>query len=166
VREKQIPPSTALRVRNDKQKEGDMATMKAHTEYLTVNTDRRYEMLHLTPRVEEIVRRSGVEDGLCFVSPMHITAAIYVNDNEDGLIEDIGVWLEKLAPRWPGYKHHQTGEDNADAHLKALLLHHETTLPVTGGRLDLGTWQRVFYAEFDGQRPKRIIVKVMGIAKG
>src|SRR5271167_5153806 len=80
---------------------------------------------------------------------LHITAAIYVNDNEDGLIEDIGVWLEKLAPRWPGYKHHQTGEDNADAHLKALLLHHETTLPVTDGRLDLGTWQRVFYAEFD-----------------
>jgi secondary thiamine-phosphate synthase enzyme len=115
--------------------------------------------------VEAIVRRSGVEDGLCFVSPMHITAAIYVNDNEDGLIEDIGVWLEKLAPRWPGYQHHQTGEDNADAHLKALLLHHETTLPVTNGRLDLGTWQRVFYAEFDGQRSKRVIVKVLGAGK-
>ena len=87
-----------------------------------------------------------------------------MNDNEDGLIEDIGVWLEKLAPRWPGYKHHQTGEDNGDAHLKALLLHHETTLPVTNGRLDLGTWQRIFYAEFDGQRAKRIIVKVLGVA--
>ena len=97
--------------------------------------------------------------------PMHITAAIYVNDHEDGLIEDIGVWLEKLAPRWPGYKHHQTGEDNADAHLKSLLLHHETTLPVTKGRLDLGTWQRVFYAEFDGQRSKRVIVKVLGLAE-
>ncbi len=110
-----------------------MSTMKAHTEYLTFNTSERYEMVHITPQVEEIVRRSGVEDGFCFVSPMHITAAIYVNDNEDGLIEDIGTWLEKLAPRWPGYKHHRTGEDNADAHLKSLLLHHETTLPVTRG---------------------------------
>jgi secondary thiamine-phosphate synthase enzyme len=142
-----------------------MATMKAHTEYLMFNTDQRYEMVHITGQVEDIVRRSGVDDGLCFVSPMHITAAIYVNDHEDGLIEDIGEWLEKLAPARPEYKHHQTGEDNADAHLKALLLHHETTLPVTKGRLDLGTWQRVFYAEFDGQRRKRVIVKVLGVAK-
>ena len=142
-----------------------MPTSKAHTEYLTVKTRGRYEMLHLTPQVEAIVRRSGIYDGLCFVSPMHITAAIYVNDNEDGLIEDISVWLEKLAPRNPAYKHHRTGEDNADAHLKALLLHHETTLPVTNGRLDLGTWQRIFYAEFDGQREKRIIVKVLGVTK-
>jgi len=137
--------------------------MKAHTEYLTFNTDERYEMVHITPQVDAIVKRSGVIDGLCFVSPMHITAAIYVNDNEDGLIEDIGIWLEKLAPRWPGYRHHQTGEDNADAHLKALLLHHETTLPITNGHLDLGTWQRIFYAEFDGQRVKRVIVKVLGV---
>ncbi|HXB62592.1 MAG TPA: secondary thiamine-phosphate synthase enzyme YjbQ [Acidobacteriaceae bacterium] len=137
--------------------------MKVHTEYLTIETKDRYEMVYLTPRIEEIVRKSKVDDGLCFVSPMHITAAVYVNDNESGLIEDIAVWLEKLAPRWPGYKHHQTGEDNADAHLKALLLHHETTLPVTGGRLDLGQWQRIFYAEFDGQRKKRVIVKVMGV---
>jgi len=137
--------------------------MKVHTEYLTIETKARYEMVHLTPRIEEIVRQSGVADGLCFVSPMHITAAVYVNDNESGLIDDIAVWLEKLAPRWPGYKHHQTGEDNADAHLKALLLHHETTLPVTNGKLDLGQWQRVFYAEFDGQRKKRVIVKVMGV---
>jgi secondary thiamine-phosphate synthase enzyme len=145
---------------------GPMATMKAHTEYLTFQTEQRYEMVHITPQVEEIVRRSGIEDGLCFVSPMHITAAIYVNDNEDGLIEDIWTWLEKLAPAWPGYKHHRTGEDNADAHLKALLLHHETTLPVTKGRLDLGRWQRVFYAEFDGQRSKRVIVKLLGVARG
>ena len=139
--------------------------MKVHTEYLMFNTRERYEMVHITPQVEAIVRKSGIDDGLCFVSPMHITAAIYVNDNEIGLLEDIGTWLEKLAPRLPGYKHHQTGEDNADAHLKALLLHHETTLPVTQGQLDLGTWQRVFYAEFDGRRPKRVIVKVMGKAK-
>jgi secondary thiamine-phosphate synthase enzyme len=142
-----------------------MPSVKAHTEYLTLTTKDRYQMVHLTPEVEAIVRRSAVVDGLCFVSPMHITAAIYVNDNEDGLIDDIAAWLEKLAPRWPGYKHHQTGEDNADAHLKALLLHHETTLPVTAGRLDLGTWQRIFYAEFDGQRPKRIIVKVLGVGR-
>lgn len=142
-----------------------MPTTKAHTEYLTIKTRERYEMLHLTPQVEEIVRRSGIDDGLCFVSPMHITAAVYVNDHEDGLIEDIHVWLEKLAPRGPAYQHHQTGEDNGDAHLKSLLLHHETTLPVTNGRLDLGPWQRIFYAEFDGQRSKRLIVKVFGVTK-
>ncbi|HEY0759774.1 MAG TPA: secondary thiamine-phosphate synthase enzyme YjbQ [Acidisarcina sp.] len=140
------------------------AGMKVHTEYLHFETKKRYEMVHITPRIEEIVRRSGIDDGLCFVSPMHITAAIYVNDHEDGLIEDIGKWLEELAPSGRDYRHHQTGEDNADAHLKALLLHHETTLPITGGKLDLGRWQRIFYAEFDGQRRKRVIVKLMGLA--
>ncbi len=142
-----------------------MPSMKAHTEYLTFNTRKQYEMVHITNEVERIVRNSGIDDGLCFVSPMHITAAIYVNDNESGLIEDISTWLEKLAPALPGYKHHQTGEDNGDAHLKALLLHHESTLPVTRGHLDLGTWQRIFYAEFDGQRKKRVIVKVLGLSK-
>ena len=142
-----------------------MKNMKVHTEYLTFITRERYEMVHITPQIEAIVRKSGIDDGLCFVSPMHITASIYVNDNESGLIEDIGKWLEHLAPRKANYKHHQTCEDNADAHLKSLLLHHETTLPVTGGRLDLGTWQRIFYAEFDGQRSKRVIVKVLGKAK-
>jgi secondary thiamine-phosphate synthase enzyme len=135
----------------------------SYTEYLEMKTRERYEMVHITERVEQAVRASGVQDGLCFVSPMHITAAIYVNDNEDGLIEDIGGWLERLAPARPDYRHHQTGEDNGDAHLKSLLLHHETTLPVTAGRLDLGTWQRIFYAEFDGQRKKRVIVKVLGV---
>jgi secondary thiamine-phosphate synthase enzyme len=137
--------------------------MKAYTEYLSFQTKRRREMVHITPQVEEIVRKSGIRDGLCFVSPMHITAAVYVNDLEEGLIEDIGRWLEKLAPENPDYLHHQTGEDNGDAHLKSLLLHHETTLPVTDGHLDLGTWQRVFYAEFDGCRRKRVIVKVLGV---
>src|ERR1700739_4567822 len=111
--------------------------MKVHTEYLTFKTEEQYEMVHITPQVERIVRESGVDDGLCFVSPMHITAAIYVNDNESGLINDIGEWVEKLCTPKPDYRHHQTGEDNADAHLKALLLLHETTLPVTGGHLDL-----------------------------
>jgi secondary thiamine-phosphate synthase enzyme len=136
--------------------------MKTYTEYLTFNTRKRKTMVHITPQIETAVRKSGVKDGLCFVSPMHITAAIYVNDNEAGLIEDIQEWLEQVAPERPHYKHHQTGEDNADAHLKSLLLHHETTLPITNGRLDLGTWQRVFYAEFDGQREKRVIVKILG----
>jgi secondary thiamine-phosphate synthase enzyme len=139
--------------------------MKVHTEYLSFNTRKRYEMVHITDQIEAIVRKSGVDDGLCFVSPMHITAAVYVNDNESGLIEDIGEWLQKLAPRGPDYRHHGTGEDNGDAHLKSLLLHHETTLPVTRGKLDLGPWQRIFYAEFDGQRAKRMIVKVMGKGK-
>ncbi len=137
--------------------------MKVHTEYLEFKTRSRREMVQITPEIEAIVKRSGIADGLCFVSPMHITAAIYVNDDEDDLIEDIGKWLEELAPSGRDYKHHRTGEDNGDAHLKALLLHHETTLPITNGRLDLGRWQRIFYAEFDGQRPKRVIVKLMGV---
>ena len=137
--------------------------MKGHTEYLWFETKKRREMVHITPQIEAIVAKSEIEDGFCLVSAMHITAAIYVNDHEDGLIEDIGEWLERLAPAKPDYKHHRTGEDNADAHLKALLLRHEIILPITKGRLDLGTWQRVFYAEFDGQRRKRVIVKVMGL---
>jgi secondary thiamine-phosphate synthase enzyme len=140
-------------------------TARSHTEYLVFETRKRREMVHVTPQVEEVVARSGVTDGLCFVSPMHITAAIYVNDHESGLIHDIEKWLEELAPARPDYRHHQTGEDNADAHLKSLLLHNETTLPVTDGKLDLGTWQRIFYAEFDGQRSKRVIVKVFGVGE-
>jgi secondary thiamine-phosphate synthase enzyme len=139
-------------------------TMKTHTEYLYFHTKKRREIVLLTPQLEEIVQRSGIRDGFCFVSAMHITAAIYVNDLEEGLIADIQDWLEELAPARPNYRHHQTGEDNADAHLKSLLLHHEVTLPVTNGRLDLGTWQQIFYAEFDGQRRKRVIVKLMGVA--
>jgi secondary thiamine-phosphate synthase enzyme len=137
--------------------------MKVHTEYLWFETKKRREMVQITPQIEAIVAASKIEDGFCLVSAMHITAAIYVNDHEDGLIEDIGEWLERLAPAEPDYKHHRTGEDNADAHLKALLLKHEIILPITKGRLDLGTWQRVFYAEFDGQRRKRVIVKAMGL---
>ena len=137
--------------------------MKSHTEYLVFETRERKQMVHITDTIERIVQKSGIRDGLCFVSPMHITAAVYVNDLEEGLIGDIAEWLENLAPFKPNYRHHRTGEDNGDAHLKSLLLHHETTLPVTNGRLDLGTWQRVFYAEFDGQRRKRVIVKVLGV---
>ena len=136
--------------------------MKSHTEYLTYHTREHREYVHITPQVEAIVRKSGIQDGLALVSAMHITAGVYVNDDESGLIEDIDAWLEGLAPFRQEYKHHQTGEDNGDSHLKALLIHHQVILPVTSGKLDLGTWQRVFYAEFDGQRSKRVLVKVMG----
>jgi len=136
--------------------------MKFLTEYLTFCTKTEHAYIHITPQIEEIVRKSGVQDGIVLVSAMHITAGVYVNDHESGLIEDIEQWLEKLAPRDPRYKHHQTGESNGDAHLKALLINHEVTLPITKGRLDFGPWQQVFYAEFDGRRSKRVLVKVMG----
>ncbi len=136
--------------------------MKFHTEYLTFNTGQHRDYVHITPQVETILRNSGIKEGMVLVSAMHITAAIYVNDHEDGLIHDIDAWLERLAPYRRDYRHHQTGEDNGDSHLKSLLLHHEVILPVTAGKLDLGPWQRVFYAEFDGQRRKKVIVKVMG----
>ena len=136
--------------------------MKSHTEYLVLHTKTKRAYIHLTPQVESILSKSGVREGMVLISAMHITAGVYVNDNESGLIEDIDQWLEKLAPFRENYKHHQTGEDNGDAHLKSLLVHHEVIVPVTGGKLDLGTWQRIFYAEFDGQRDKRVIVKIMG----
>jgi secondary thiamine-phosphate synthase enzyme len=135
--------------------------MKSHTEYLTFHTKKHREYVHITPQIEAIVAKSGVREGMALVSAMHITAGVYVNDDESGLIADIDKWLEGLAPR-DDYQHHQTGEDNGDSHLKALLIHHQVILPITAGKLDLGTWQRVFYAEFDGQRSKRVIVKVMG----
>jgi len=136
--------------------------MKAHTEYMTFHTKRHREYIHITPQIEAIVRKSGVKEGMVLVSAMHITAGVYVNDNESGLIEDIDQWLEKLAPFRREYKHHETGEDNGDSHLKALLIHHQVIVPITSGKLDLGPWQRIFYAEFDGQRDKRMVIKVMG----
>ena len=136
--------------------------MKVRTEYLTFHTRSHRAYVHITPQVEQIVRNSGVTEGMVLVSAMHITAGVYVNDNESGLIEDIDGWLESLAPFRKDYRHHQTGEDNGDSHLKALLIHHEVIVPITAGRLDFGPWQRIFYAEFDGERDKRVIVKVMG----
>ena len=136
--------------------------MKVTTEYLHFRTKKRREYVHITPQVEAIVTKSGVKEGMALVSAMHITAGVYVNDNESGLLHDIDRWIEHLAPARPDYEHHQTGEDNADAHLKALIINHEIIVPITAGRLDFGTWQRIFYAEFDGQRDKRVIVKVMG----
>ena len=136
--------------------------MKTLTDYLFFNTRERREMVRITDEVADIVRRSGVREGMALVSAMHITAGVYVNDWEDGLIEDFGEWLEKLAPAGRPYRHHQTGEDNADAHLKRTIIGHQVILPITAGKLDLGPWEQVFYAEFDGQRKKRVIVKVMG----
>ena len=135
--------------------------MTSATEYLWFETKRRREFINITESVRAIVRKSGVRDGLALVSAMHITAAVYVNDNERGLIADIEEWADRLAPAGD-YAHHRTGESNGDAHLKNLLLGHQVILPVTKGDLDLGPWEQVFYAEFDGQRRKRVVVKVLG----
>jgi secondary thiamine-phosphate synthase enzyme len=136
--------------------------MKTTTEYLWFDTKARQEFIRITDQVASVVAKSGVQEGMVLVSAMHITAAVYVNDWEDGLIHDFQVWLEQLAPSGQNYRHHQTGEDNADAHLKRTLMGHQVILPITAGRLDLGPWEQVFYAEFDGQRRKRVVVKVMG----
>jgi secondary thiamine-phosphate synthase enzyme len=137
--------------------------MITHTEYLTMTTAKRYEIIDITGEVERFRERANLSDGLILVSAMHITASIFVNDHEAGLWKDILAWLEDLAPRKPDYKHHETGEDNADAHLKRMLLGHQVVVPVTGGRLDFGPWERVHYGEFDGRRPKRILFKAVGV---
>jgi len=136
--------------------------MRSLTEYLWFETKHHRQYINITEQVEEIVAKSGVREGFVLVSAMHITAGVYVNDAEEGLIQDIDEWLEKLAPFNPGYRHHRTGETNGDSHLKSLLVHHEVTIPVTAGKLDFGPWQQLYYAEFDGRRRKRVIVKVMG----
>jgi secondary thiamine-phosphate synthase enzyme len=136
--------------------------MKAFTEYLWFETAERHALVNITEKIAGFVRKSGVLEGMCLVSAMHITAGIWVNDEESGLKKDLSTWLEKLAPAKPDYLHHQTGEDNADAHLKRTLVHHQTILPITQGKLDLGPWEQIFYAEFDGQRKKRVILKILG----
>src|SRR5277367_1152830 len=139
-----------------------IANMRSHTEYLTFRTKNHREYINITPQVEKALKKSGIQEGMILVSAMHITAGVYVNDAESGLIADIDEWLEKLAPYKEGYRHHQTGETNGDSHLKSMLVHHEVVVPVTAGKLDLGPWQQVYYAEFDGQRKKRLLIKVMG----
>ncbi|WP_461829210.1 secondary thiamine-phosphate synthase enzyme YjbQ [Aquifex sp.] len=136
--------------------------MKAYTKYLTFNTKKRRELIRITDEVRKAVKESGVKEGLCLVSSMHLTSSVIIQDDEEGLHEDIWEWLEKLAPYRKDYKHHRTGEDNGDAHLKNLLTHLQVVLPITNGELDLGPWQEIFYAEFDGQRPKRVIIKIIG----
>jgi len=137
--------------------------MTSHTEYLTITTPTRYEIRDITGEVERVCRTAKLHDGFVLVSTMHITSSIFVNDHESGLWSDIMTWLEELAPAGEDYRHHLTGEDNADAHLKRMLLGHQVLVPVTGGALDLGPWERVHYGEFDGRRPKRIVLKAFGI---
>lgn len=136
--------------------------MKFYTEYLTFCTKKHREYVNITPQVGSALQKAGIKEGMILVSAMHITAGVYVNDAESGLIADIDQWLETLAPFREDYQHHRTGETNGDSHLKSLVIHHEVIVPVTAGKLDLGPWQQVYYAEFDGQRSKRLIIKVMG----
>ena len=136
--------------------------MKSYTEYLWFNTEKKRELVHITEKVEELVRKSGIREGFCLVSAMHITAGIIVNDYEPGLWEDIWQWLERLAPYREDYLHNRTDETNGDAHLKRILSHHQVIIPVTNGELDLGPWEEIFYAEYDGQRRKRVVIKIIG----
>ena len=138
--------------------------MKSHTKYLTFNVPARMDLVHITPQVEEAVKESGVKEGLCLVNSMHITSSVFINDNESGLHEDYKRWLEELAPHAPisQYRHNRTGEDNGDAHLKRQIMGREVVVAITNGRLDLGTWERIFYGEFDGRRNKRILIKIIG----
>ena len=136
--------------------------MKSSTNYLQFNTRSRHDLINVTDQIEALVKESGVKEGLCLVSAMHITAAIWVNDNAPGLWHDFWEWVEQVAPARPEYWHHNTGEDNGDAHLKRTLVHQQVVLPVTAGVLDLGPWEQVFYVEFDGKRRKRVIVKIIG----
>lgn len=136
--------------------------MKSHTKYLWFNTKNHREYINITHEVDKALSESGIKEGFILVSAMHITAGVYVNDAESGIIADIDEWAENLCPYKEDYRHHRTGETNGDSHLKSLLIGHEVIVPVTNGRLDLGPWQQVYYAEFDGQRKKRLIIKVLG----
>jgi secondary thiamine-phosphate synthase enzyme len=139
--------------------------MKSHTEYLTLNLPQRMGFVNLTPRVEDVLRRSGIREGLLLCNAMHITASVFINDDERGLHEDFARWLEKLAPFDASpqtYHHNRTGEDNADAHHKRQIMGREVVVAVTEGRLDFGPWEQIFYGEFDGRRAKRVLVKIIG----
>lgn len=137
--------------------------MKSHTEYLTFETKKRREYLNITPQVAEAVAKSKIQEGFCLVNAMHITASVYINDDESGLIQDFDEFLEKTAPYdVKKYRHHQTGEDNGDAHLKRQLFGREVVVAITRGKLDFGPWEQIFYAEFDGRRQKRVLVKIIG----
>ncbi len=138
--------------------------MKALTEYLVFHAEKRREFINITPEIEALVEKSGVKEGLCLVNAMHITASVFINDDERGLHADFEEWLEKFAPHEPvsNYKHNLTGEDNADAHLKRTIMGREVVVAITGGKLDFGPWEQIFYGEFDGRRSKRVLVKIIG----
>ncbi len=137
--------------------------MKSVTEYLWFNTNKKIEFINITEKIQKIVQKSKIKEGICLINAMHITASVFVNDEEDGLKEDFKEWLEKLAPTNPElYKHNLTGEDNGHAHLKRTIMGREVVIAITNGKLDLGPWEQIFYGEFDGQRPKRVLVKIIG----
>jgi len=137
--------------------------MRSHTEYLAFNTKDKYELINITPQVEQALANSGIREGLCLVNAMHITSSVFVNDDEEGLHQDFLKWLEGLAPYdVKRYKHNLTGEDNADAHLKRTVMGRETVVAVTKGKLDFGPWEQIFYGEFDGRRRKRVLIKIVG----
>jgi len=136
--------------------------MKTYTKYLVLNTRKQKDIVNITGLVEEAVIESGVKEGICLVNSMHITSSVFINDEESGLKQDFLDWLEKLAPEYSGYKHHQTGESNADAHLKRTIMGREVTCAITKGKLDFGPWEQIFYGEFDGMRNKRVLVKIIG----
>ena len=136
--------------------------MKTHTDYLIMHTNKEKEIINITADVEAAVRESGVKEGLVLVNAMHITSSVFINDEESGLKRDFMRWLEKIAPDVPDYEHHQTGEDNADAHLKRTIMGREVVVAITKGKLDFGPWEQIFYGEFDGRRKKRVLIKIMG----
>ena len=136
--------------------------MKTYTRYLKINTEKRIDFVNITRKIQEVVDDRMIDEGLVLINPMHITASVFINDAESGLIQDFQEWLEKLAPKKHDYHHHQTGEDNGFSHLWRTIMGRETTVAVTEGKMDLGTWEQIFYGEFDGQRDKRILVKVIG----
>jgi secondary thiamine-phosphate synthase enzyme len=138
-------------------------SMKSYTEYLWMNTSERYEIVNITSQTESAIKKSGIKEGLCLVNAMHITASVFINDNESGLHEDFLKWVEKLAPYGiDKYKHNLTGEDNGDAHLKRTIMGREVVAAITAGKLDFGPWEKIFYGEFDGQRKKRVLIKIIG----
>ena len=136
--------------------------MKTHTEYLIMNTEKGKEIVNITHEVQKAIERSRVDEGICLVNSMHITSSVFINDEESGLKQDFMNWLEKLAPNQPDYLHHQTGEDNADAHLKRTIMGREVVVAITKGRLDFGPWEQIFYGEFDGRRNKKVLIKIIG----
>jgi len=136
--------------------------MKSYTEYLKIKTGSERDMINITDKVKEVIRKSGVKEGICLVNSMHITSSVFINDEESGLKKDFMNWLEHLAPKKLGYLHHQTGESNADAHLKRTIMGREVVIAITNGKLDFGPWEQVFYGEFDGKREKRVLVKIIG----
>lgn len=137
--------------------------MKSYTKYLWFNTKNRQEFINITPRVEGLLKESGIKEGLCLVNAMHITASVFINDDEEGLQRDFSQWLEKLAPYGKDkYQHNQSGEDNGDSHLKRTVMGREVVVAITNGKLDFGPWEQIFYGEFDGQRRKRVLVKIIG----